>query len=68
MIQIHDLEAFLEEQERVSIARFKNETVDYSKLRALARRVNGSMENFNTEGTDEELWQSIVDFLRSLLK
>lgn len=58
-----------EECDRIMLVSLFDVPQDYSKLRELCSRMNEvSDAGFAVDGSDEELWQSVVEFYRQFLR
>lgn len=66
------MEAFQElqdEKRRIEFAGLLGETPDFSKLRQIAISFNEQNNtNLNVAGTDKELWKSVQQYFRNLLR
>lgn len=66
------MEAFQElqdEKRHIEFAGLLGETPDFSKLRQIAISFNEQNNtNLNVAGTDKELWKSVQQYFRNLLR
>lgn len=58
-----------DEKRRIEFAGLLGETPDFSKLRQIAISFNEQNNtNLNVAGTDKELWKSVQQYFRNLLR
>lgn len=58
-----------DEKRRIEFASLMGETPDFSKLRQIATSFNEQNNtNLNVTGTDKELWKSVLQYFRELLR
>lgn len=56
------------EKKRIVIAKLTGETVDFSKLRQIAREFNEENDaGLYVDGSDQELWSCVTAYFRNLL-
>lgn len=62
-------EQILEEKDRIILASLLGGSQDYSKLRELCGQMNAvSDTEFAVDGSEKELWRSVLEFYRQFLK
>lgn len=58
-----------DEKKRIEFASLMGDTPDFSRLRQIAAAFNEQNDtNLNIAGTDKELWKSISQYFRELLR
>lgn len=58
-----------DEKRRIEFASLMGETPDFSELRQIATAFNEQNNtNLNVAGTDKELWKSVLQYFRELLR
>lgn len=63
------LQDLQDEKRRIEFASLMGETPDFSKLRQIATAFNEQNNaNLNVAGTDKELWKSVLQYFRNLLR
>ena len=69
MVEYDLFEQIQEERDSIMLASLFDIPKDYSKLRELCYQMNEvSDARFAVDGSDEELWQSVVAFYQQILK
>lgn len=58
-----------DEQQRIVIAKLTGQSLDFSRLREIAKKFNEQNDvGLEVTGSDQELWRSITLYFRNLLK
>ena len=68
MLEFNEL---IQERNKIMLAYLNGKEVDYSQLRDVCRRFNNRCvveKVFECEGTDEQLWESVITYFQKLLK
>ena len=59
----------MQEKDKIMMRSLFGEKVDYTRLREIAVAFADNNDvNLNTDGTDEELWESVIGYFKNLLK
>ena len=61
----------IEARDNIMLARLNGQQADFSELRKICKDFNDRCvveKVFNTEGTDQQLWQSVTAYFQRLLK
>lgn len=59
------------ERDNIMLAYLNGQQADFSKLRKICEAFNDrcvAEKVFNTEGTDQQLWESVTTYFQQLLK
>ena len=58
-----------DEKQRIVLAKLTGESIDFSRLRQVARDFNEQNDaGLEANGSDQELWNSVTSYFRNLLR
>ncbi len=58
-----------DEKQRIVLAKLTGESIDFSRLRQVARDFNEQNDaGLEVNGSDRELWNSVTSYFRNLLR
>lgn len=58
-----------DEKKRIVLAKLTGESIDFSRLRQVARDFNEQNDaGLEVNGSDQELWNSVTSYFRNLLR
>ena len=59
----------MQEKDKITMQSLFGEKVDFTRLREIAVAFADNNDvDLNTDGTDEELWESVIGYFKNLLK